>query len=277
MKTNKLKRSGFQKAVLAGLVVIGSGALLSQQLIHAAPAEAVKKTTTISASYGDHSASSTTVIKDSLSEGYKKANYTVKVVGSQQPTSKDMAKEDAAEIGAKAIWEMFGQNLEGGQVVEMSYQKPGNDRPDLLPRSKWIADVQINDKLSYYFSVDSETGEIFHLGRHRKFDEKVPAFNEEVANNPQEYVEAAKKLAEKYNIVNSPVKSIEAGGQSVSDINDPAIGFQITGENGEVASMQLSLKDKEILELTYNTEMKHSLGYSEKVMNEHPALKKNQR
>lgn len=277
MKTNKLKRSGFKKAVLAGLVVIGSGALLSQELIHAAPAEAVKKTTSITTSDTNHSAeSSKTAQKDSLSEGYKKANYTVKAVGSQKPTSKDMTKEAAAEIGAKALWEMFGQSLEG-QVVEMSYQKPGNNRPDLLPQSKWIADVQINDKLSYYFSVDSETGEIFHLGRHRNFDEKAPEFNEEVANNPQEYVEAAKKLAKTYNIVNSPVKSIEAGGQSVGDNNDPAIGFQITGENGEIASMQLSLKDKEILEITYDKEMKHSLGYSEKVMTDHPALKKNQK
>ena len=33
-----------------------------------------------------------------------------------------MTKEDAAEIGAQALWEIFDLNLEG-QVIEMGYQQ----------------------------------------------------------------------------------------------------------------------------------------------------------
>ena len=80
-----------------------------------------------------------------------------------------MTKEDAAEIGAQALWEVFDVNLEG-QVIEMGYQQA----TDSLPRSTWYADVMINGKRSYYFSVDSVTGELFNLGHAgRKLHEDV--------------------------------------------------------------------------------------------------------
>ena len=71
-----------------------------------------------------------------------------------------MNKEDAAEIGAQVLWEGFDVNLEG-QVIEMGYQQA----TDSFPRSTWYGDVMIDGKRSYYFSVDSVTGELFNLGR----------------------------------------------------------------------------------------------------------------
>ena len=71
-----------------------------------------------------------------------------------------MTKEDAAEIGAQALWEIFDLNLEG-QVIEMGYQQASEG----YSRSIWTAEVLINDEKSYYFSVDSVTGELFSIGR----------------------------------------------------------------------------------------------------------------
>lgn len=42
----------------------------------------------------------------------------VKYYKNQTPASKDMSKGDAAEIGAQALWSVYGLNLEG-QVIEM--------------------------------------------------------------------------------------------------------------------------------------------------------------
>ncbi|CEH30787.1 hypothetical protein AM501_30175 [Aneurinibacillus migulanus] len=272
MKANRLKRKSFKKTILAATVVIGGSTLLFQGLIQVVTAAEFKKTDMIPTSYVNYTASSSKAAQKSLSAGYKKANYTVKAIDSQKPTSKDMTKEAAAEIGAQALWEIFGQSLEG-QVIEMGYQKP----IDSLPRSKWYADVHINDKLSYYFAVDSVTGEIFCISSKRWFDEKVPDFDEELNNNPQEYVAEAKKLAEKYNVVHSPVKSVEYQAQSNGPNNDPVMGIQIMGENGEIANMYLSRKDKALIEITYNSEMKYTQEHGTKLMQEHPALKTNQK
>ncbi|MDQ0178272.1 hypothetical protein [Bacillus chungangensis] len=241
MKTNKLKRSGFKKAALAGLVMIGSGALLSPEFTHAASAEAIKQTTPITTSYANHTTNSFKVAQtDNLSD-YKKANYTVKQGDSQKPTSSDITKEAAAEIGAKALWELFEQNLEG-QVVRISYNQP---LAPIFDRSHWRGSVQISDKLFYHFAVDAVTGEIESIGRFR-LDKKPKASFDEIVKNPQEYEEAAKKLAEKYNVVNSPVKSVELGGGSGEDLS-----FSITGENGEKAFMSISSIDKALLSITF--------------------------
>ena len=47
--------------------------------------------------------------QNSIPKGYKKANYKVgdiegEYYRNQTPTSKDMNKEDAAEIGAQVLW-----------------------------------------------------------------------------------------------------------------------------------------------------------------------------
>lgn len=266
MKTSKLKRNGFKTALLAGLVVIGSGTLLSQGLIHAAPAaEAIKKTTPITTNNVDHTTDLSKASQNSLPEGYKKANYTVETIDleyfhNQKPTSKDMAKADAAEIGAQALWEIFNLSLEG-QVIEMGFQ-PATES---LSRSSWYADVLINGERSYYFEVDSETGELFGIGRSRTLDKKVSlGFDSELHKNPQEYVELAKKLAAKYNVVHSPIKAVEYSNQGYSN-NDPSITMDITGENGEIAIMTFSRYDKALLGIGYHTPTKYALEYNEKL------------
>ncbi|GAA3409420.1 hypothetical protein ACFFNY_09695 [Paenibacillus hodogayensis] len=266
MKENRSERHGFKKTLLAAAAIIGTGTLLFQGFTQAATAAEFKKTNSIPTSYAAYTADSSQSPQNSLPEGYQKANYTLRGIDleyyrNQTPTGKDMTKEEAAEIGAKALWDVFDLSLEG-QVVEIGYQQP----TESLPRSRWYADVLVNGERIYCFSVDSVTGELFNISRSRTLDVKVSvAFDAALDRNPQEYVELAKKLAEKHNVVHGAVKSVAYNGQGYSN-NDPTLSVDISGENGEMALMSLSRYDKELLGIVYSTEYKPTIEFNEKMM-----------
>ncbi|OME92836.1 MULTISPECIES: hypothetical protein [Paenibacillus] len=266
MKTNRSERKKFKKTILAATAIIGASTLLFQGFTQAATATEFKKTNTIPTSYSNYAAGSSQAVPNSLPKGYQKANYKIGAIDleyyrNQKPTSKDMPKEEAAEIGARVLWEVFGLNLEG-QVIEMGYEQPAES----LPRSRWYADVLVNGKRSYSFSVDSVTGELFDIVHGRTLDKKVSvAFDPALDKNPQEYVALAKKLAEKYNVVHGPIKSVAYNGQGYSD-NDPTISLDIKGEDGEIALMTFSRYDKALLGIGYNGSYKPSLEFSERLM-----------
>ncbi|MEJ8546674.1 hypothetical protein [Brevibacillus borstelensis] len=265
MKGNRLEGKSMKQTILAGAVVIGASTMLFQGLVHAVTAAEFKKTDTVATNYANYTAAASQAAQKNLPAGYKKANYTVENIaleynGNQKPTSKDMAKEEAAEIGARTLWEVFGLSLEG-QVVKMGYSQP----TESLPRSFWFGDVYINGKLVYTFSLDSVTGEVFDIARERTLDKQVSlAFDPVLDKNPQEYVALAKKLAEKYNVVHGPVKSVAYNAQGYSN-NDPTISVDIAGENGEIALMTFSRYDKELLGIGYNGLCKPSLEFNEKL------------
>ncbi|USG66607.1 hypothetical protein NDK47_04715 [Brevibacillus ruminantium] len=266
MKANRLERGSLKKTLAVGAVIIGASTLLFQGLIQAVTAAEFKKTDTIPTSYANFTAASSQAAQNSLPAGYKKANYTVGTIDleyyrNQTPTSKDMTKEAAAEIGAQALWQVFDLNLEG-QVIQMGY----GQATESLPRSTWSGDVYIGGKLAYTFFLDSVTGELFGLARSRTLDKQVSlAFDPVLAKNPQEYVELARKLAEKNNVVHSPIKTVEYNSQGYSN-NDPDITMYVTGENGELATMSFSRYDKALLGIGYSTPTKHALEFSEKQM-----------
>jgi hypothetical protein len=261
MKTNRSEGKHVNKSVLAAAMIIGASTMMFQGFTQVAAAAEYNKTNTIPTSYVSYTDQSSNTAKNSLPEGYKKANYTVRDIGldyyrNQKPTSKDMAKKDAAEIGAQALWNVYGQSLEG-QVVEMGYQQVTK----ALPRSRWHGNALINGKLSYDFDVDSVTGELFGVSRSRTLGKNVSvAYDAALAKNPQEYAALAKKTAEKLNVVHGTVESVEYNCQGYSD-NDPHITFVIKGENGEFASMSFSRYDKALLGISYNAKYKYAMEY----------------
>lgn len=264
MKTNKSGDKHFKKSVLAAAMIIGAGTMIFQGFTQVAAAVEYDKTNTVPTSYASYMDQSSDMAKNNLPEGYKKANYTVKDLDleyyrNQTPTSKDMAKKDAAEIGAQALWSVYGLSLEG-QVVEMGYQST----TDSCPRSTWYADVLVNGERCYYFEVDSVTGELFGIGHSRTLNKNVSlAFDAALDKNPQEYAALAKETAEKLNVVHGAVAAAEYNGQGYSD-NDPTISFNIKGENGEVALMTFSRYDKALLGIGYSASYKYTLKQIEK-------------
>lgn len=265
MKTNILEGKYVKKSVLAAAMIIGTSTMMFQGFTQVAAAAEYNKTNTIPTSYVSYMDQSSNTSKSSLPEGYKKVNYTVKDIDlayykNQTPTSKDMVKKDAAEIGAQVLWSVYGLNLEG-QVIEMGYQ-PATDS---IPRSSWYADVLINGERSYYFQVDSVTGELFGVGHSRMLDKNVSvAYDAALAKNPQEYVTLAKETAEKLNVVHGAVVAAEYNGQGYAN-NDPTISFNIKGENGEVALMTLSRYDKALLGIGYSAEYKYTVEYAKQL------------
>ncbi|MGN6714247.1 hypothetical protein [Anaerocolumna jejuensis] len=261
MKTNRLEGNDFKKSILAAAMIIGASTMMSQGFTQVAAAAEYNKTNTVPTSYVSNMDQSSNTAKNSLPEGYKKANYTVRDIDleyyrNQTPTSKDMSKKGAAEIGAQAMWNVYGLSLEG-QVIEMGYQQPTND----LPRSSWHGNILINGKLSYDFDVDSVTGELFGVTHSRTLDKNVSvAYDAALAKNPQEYAALAKKTAEKLNVVHGTVTSVEYNCQGYSN-NDPDITFVVMGEDGELASMTFSRYDKALLGISYNAEYKYIVEY----------------
>lgn len=266
MTTRKISEKGIKKTILTATVVIGTSTLFSMGILQAATAAEFNKTNAIPTSYASYVEDSPQIVQNSLPQGYKQANYTVGAIELeyyriQTPTSKDMSKVDAAEIGAQALWRVFDANLEGG-VIEMGYQQA----TDSQLRSSWYADVVMDGKRSYYFSVDSVTGELFSIGLgDRKLEANVSvAFDAALDKNPQEFVTLAKELAEKNEVVHGAVQSVEYNGQGYS-VNDPTISIDITGENGEIALMSFSRYDRELLGISYSASYKPTLDYSEKL------------
>ncbi|MED1780419.1 hypothetical protein P4V43_01110 [Brevibacillus fortis] len=240
-----------KQTILAAAAIIGTSTLLFQGMVQVVTAANYNKTDTVPTSYAKSVDAPSQTPQNSLPPGYKKTNYTVKAMNNQMPTSKDITKEAAAEIGAKALWEIYALSLEG-KVVEMRYQQPRED----LPRAQWYGEVIINDKLNYSFMIDAVTGEYFDMFRERTFIEKE-TYDEELAKNPQEYVDLAKKAAEKYNIVHGPVKSAVYKIQSMVENNDPLMSVEVTGENGEIATVYIARNDKEFIGATYHAKEKY--------------------
>ncbi|WP_010269142.1 hypothetical protein [Paenibacillus senegalensis] len=266
MKERKGENRGWKGTLTTAAVVIGTGTLLFQGLTHAAAAMEFKKINQVPTYYVTNTGNALSETGRNLPEGYQKASYTVDSIDlefyqKQTPTSIDITREEAAELGAQALWEIFGVDLEG-QRVELGYGPP----TDSLPRSYWYADVYVDGELKYYFDMDSVTGELFGIGRNRTLDENAGlGFDRELHKNPQKYEEMAKDLAEKYNVVNGAVQSVEYNSQGYSN-NDPTITMHITGENGDLAMMTFSRYDQELLSIGYNASTKYALEFAEEQM-----------
>lgn len=262
MKKNRLEGKRVKNSIITAFMIMGASTMMFQGFTQVATAAEYNKTNMVPTSYDKQL---TDTKKNSLPDGYKKANYTVKDIDlpfyrSQTPTNKDISKKDAAEIGAQALWSIYGLSIEG-QVIEMGYQ-PATEN---IPRSTWCADVLINGVISYGFEVDSVTGEIFSVIHSRTLNKKVSVgYDSSLAENTSEYAELAKKTAEKFNVVHGAVASVEYNCQGFAN-DDPNITFNIKGENGEVASMTFSRYDKALLSISYNAEFQYTLKTIEKL------------
>jgi hypothetical protein len=267
---NRIRSKGnpMKKYILEAAVMIGASTLLFQGFTQAAAAAEYNKTTTIPTAYESYVVQAAASSSNSLPEGYKKANYKIGDIDldfyrKQAPTTKDMAKEDAAEIGAQALWNVYGLSLEGA-IVEMGYQ-PASDS---IPRTGWYADVLIDGKRSYCFEVDSVTGDLFNVGYSRTLAKKVSlGYDATLAKNPKEYEKLAQEAAKKYKVISGKVTSSEYNCQGYSN-NDPTISVNIKGENGEVACIDFSRYDKAILSISYPVAYQYTLKTLEKIEQE---------
>lgn len=286
MKRGKQGKFGLKKTIVAAGVMIAASTLLFQGMTEAVTGAEFRKTGTVPANDAAYSAVSSRVPLGASSqvasqassrtsspeatnpapESYVKGNYTVGDVDledglNRSPSGNEISKEAAAEVGARALWRLFGVNLEG-QHIEMGYQ-PANE---VVPRARWYADVLLDGERRYSFSVDSVTGELLTIAVDRVLEADVSVdFDPALDKDPGAFVELAAQLAEKYGVVHGAVSSAQYAGQGYSN-NDPTISVEIFGENGEVALMTFSRYDQALRGISYHPEYKAVRDYSEKLL-----------
>lgn len=265
MKFSKHELKSFKNAVLSAAIVIGVSTLAFQGITHVTAEAEYNKKKMVPTSYTNVENQYSVTLQNLDLKGYKRANYTVETMDlefykKQTPTNSDITKEEAAEIGAQALWSIFGVNLEG-QVIEMGYT-PANEN---YPRSIWTGYINLNNEHIYGFTLDSLTGELFSVGKERTLKENVSVdFNIALDQNPEEFKEHAKKIAEELNVVQGPVSSVEYHGQGYSN-NDPTIQLEVKGENGMFAFMSFSRYDKALLTISFDTDYRYTLEQIEKI------------
>lgn len=264
MKKNKLEERHLKKTVIAAALILGASTLISQGFIQVASASEYNKTEIIPTNYAD---STNVTTQTTVPDGYTKANYTVGSIDLEYykdkvPTQKDLTKEEAAELSAQYLWQIYGANLEG-QTIEMGYDTASDTRP----RPEWTADVFMKNQdyhdgyriKLYEVVIDSVTGEISGINMDRELKEKVEA-GPDSSIDEDEFKAVAKQYAQKYNIVHSDIESIICTGQGASfptneigTYGDPDISFEFHGTNGEVAGITISRYDKILKGISFKT------------------------
>lgn len=198
--------------------------------------------------------------EETKNEETGKVNYTVSMdsLNTGTPTDTDLTMEEAAEVGAQYLHKVFGLDLEGAYVY-MSYT-PGTET---FPRPFWSGDVlfqkeQTPESTRWTYMIDAVTGELFNIGHGRQLEVSVPlGYDAALEKDYGVYAELAKKKAEEWELISSPVDRVEYNCQGYSG-NDPTIAVNVIGENGEIVNMDFSRYDQTFLGLITDTSLKIS-------------------
>lgn len=243
------------KITATALSLIGAGTLMFSLCTEAAAAAELKQPQTIPTTY-----SVTPEVAETAPEGYRQASYELvqDPLVDTKPTSKDLTMEEAAELGAQMLWEIYGEELDS-VTFYMGYT-PGTET---FPRAFWSGDVILSGKRNpdatrYSFMIDAVTGERFNCGYGRTLDVSVSLdYDSKLAKDCTAYTDKAIRLAEEANIVHGPVAGAEYSSQGYQS-NDPNITILVTGTNGEEAYMTFSRYDQTLLGILYDASIKIS-------------------
>lgn len=267
-----MKKHKMNRTLLGAAGIIAASSMLLMGLTEGVMAAELSKTDEITTTYNT---APSAVTKNSMPEGYEKANY--KVVDNPltkdkyQPTSKDLTKEEAAELGAQALWEIMGCDLEG-TTFYMGYDPGG----ETFPQATWSGDIRFGEfekpdgtpgTYSYYFTMDAVTGNMFTISTGRILDADVPlGMDKNLIDNPGEYGDLAEDLVVRYHLMDT-VKSVAYGGQGYAD-NDPSITIEVTGTNGEKANLSISKYDKKLVGIEFSENIRIREAAAEKLETE---------
>lgn len=190
-----------------------------------------------------------TVPKDNV-----KADYAIKISDdSGKPSDKDISAKDAAELGVRDIHRIFGTGIDlKGKTIDMSYWAVSSKNL----RAQWCGDIIVDKNLSYFFIVDSVTGECLNIGQYKYLSKNINTdMDKNLIGNTQEYKDLAIKTAEKYNLVYGKIVSAEyldQGAFSNSAGKNSTIDIMVKSENGQEAQLTFSRYNQELLTVGYD-------------------------
>lgn len=268
-----MKQKNILKLTAATLAIIGAGTILFHSAAEVVLAMNEGKVETVPTSYQvwDSPEKVSPLYAEKEEEQEKKevqeeqseqgkANYTVSMdsLNTGTPTDTDLTMEEAAEVGAGYLKKIYGLDLDGAYVY-MSYD-PGTET---FPRPFWSADVlfekeQTPESTRWGYMIDAVTGELFDVSSNRKLDVSVSlGYDAALEKDCGVYAELARKKAEEWKLMDSPVDRVEYSGQGYS-VNDPSIEVNVIGGNGEIVNMSFSRYDQTFLGCITDTSRKVS-------------------
>ncbi len=254
-----MKQKNILKLTAATFAIIGAGTILFNAAAEVTLAANNGKVEIIPTTYQISDRPETELPKSEIKEeNNKKVNYSVSMdsLNTGTPTDVDLTMEEAAEVGAQYLRNIFGLDLEGAYVY-MSYC-PGTET---YPRAFWSGDVlfqkeQTPESTRWTYMMDAVTGELFDIGYGRQLDVSVPLeLDAALEKDYGVYAELAKKKTEECKLINSPVDRVEYNCQGYAG-NDPTISVDVIGENGEIVNMSFSRYDQMFLGLITDTSRK---------------------
>ena len=255
-----MKQKDILKLTAATFAIIGAGTILFNSAAEVTLAANNGKVEKVPTSYQVADSLETTLPKvtedgrDKESGGVK-VNYMLSMdsLNTGTPTDTDLTMEEAAEAGRQYLGNIFGLDLEGAYVY-MSYS-PGTET---FPRAFWSGDVlfqkeQKPESTRWTYMIDAVTGELFNIGYGRQLDVNVPlGYDKALEKDYSVYAELAKKKAEEYKLIDSPIDRVEYNCQGYAG-NDPTIAVDVIGKNGEIVNMDFSRYDQTFLGLITDT------------------------
>lgn len=281
-----MKQKNILKLTAATAAIIGAGTILFCSVSEVTLAANERKVEIVGTTY-QVSGSSETVLpvqgekeeteeekREANREEKVKANYTVSLdsLNTGTPADTDLTMEEAAEIGAGYLKEIYGLDLDGAYVY-MSYY-PGTQT---FPRPFWSGDVlfqkeQKPESTRWTYMIDAVTGELFDICYGRQIAVSVPlGYDAALEKDHSLYAELAKKKVEECRLTDSPVDRVEYNCQGYSE-NDPTITVDVIAENGEIVNLTFSRYDQVFLGLITDTSrrvsesaLEHLAGETENV------------
>ena len=219
------------------------------------------------------------VTENALWGGFQTPDLTVSVLyNGNTPSANALSPEDAAQIGARYVWDMFGECMDGKYVGLWYADWTSQIRRYWVGQFAESEEAFYNSQLLFMFFIDAVTGEridINVLYSIERCDEHDAMFararedgsllelrtsigNDEVPEQLNEYIEAATEIASRH-FINTEVVNVEFLAINASnfgfDENGNIIGiarqlsFRVTDNTGRTAYMSIYQETKTLRHL----------------------------
>jgi len=178
-----------------------------------------------------------------------------------QRSANALSPEKAAELGARYIWEVLGENVDG-RTIYMSYQTQRH-----TARTYWSGSVTIgeNREAIIMFNIDSVSGERISINDTRREETNLPErtmtmgelleSENTTPDNIEPYAELAREFAQKHfhisDVVDIEFSSMQpvivdrgdrdAGVSAILTYRERLLRFNATDERGRVALVIISM------------------------------------
>ncbi len=257
MNSETSNSNNIKKIAIGTVTSVAVCSLLFIIIVQSVKASVINKTKIIPTTY---SSTAVNVKKITIPKDNVKTEYNIRITDrSYKPTAKDISAKAAAALGIQDIRRLFGTgaNLKG-KIIDMAYWAVNPN----TPHAQWAGDITIGKNLSYFFVVNSVTGECVNTGRNRYLNvDRSIDMDKALMGTMQDYKNLAIKIAKKYNLVSGKIVSAEYRGQgavSNSTGRNSTMDILVKSESGQQTLITFSRHNQEFLGVQYDQWIKDS-------------------